>query len=253
MVRILNRVIEWTDRGIEYEADQRHAEIIARDAKISQSTKSVNTPGIKSASTLEEINLSKLLNPADGTLYRAIAARANYLSQDRSDIQFAVKELSRKMSNPNELDWLKIKRLAQYLTRVPRVVVKFNYQKHVSNITVWSDADWAGSGPGGSRMSTSGGVLMLGSHVIKHWATTQHTFALSSGESEYYALVKSASQSIGLQSMQNDINISHLGIEIKTDASAAIGIASRRGLGRVRHIEVAQLWIQEKVAQGKRN
>ena len=43
-IRILNRVIEWTDRGIEYEADQRHAEIIVRDARIGNSTKSVNTP-----------------------------------------------------------------------------------------------------------------------------------------------------------------------------------------------------------------
>ena len=92
--------------------------------KIGHSTKSVNTPGIKATSTLEEIDSSKPFNSVDSTLYRAIAARANYLSQDRSDIQFAVKELSRKMSNPNELDWLKIKRLAQYLFRVPRIVVK---------------------------------------------------------------------------------------------------------------------------------
>ena len=39
-------------------------------------------------------------------------------------------------------------------------------------------------------------------------------------------------------------------IDVKADASAAIVIASRRGLGRVRHIEVAQLWIQEKTANG---
>ncbi len=31
-------------------------------------------------------------------------------------------------------------------------------------------------------------------------------------------------------------------------ASAAIGIASRRGLGKVRHIELNQLWLQDKVA-----
>ena len=35
-----------------------------------------------------------------------------------------------------------------------------------------------------------------------------------------------------------------------TDASAAIGIASRRGLGKVRHIEVFQLWLQQRVANG---
>ena len=36
-------------------------------------------------------------------------------------------------------------------------------------------------------------------------------------------------------------------VQIMTDASAAIGIASRRGTGKVRHIEVNQLWLQDKV------
>ena len=36
-----------------------------------------------------------------------------------------------------------------------------------------------------------------------------------------------------------------------TDASAAKGIASRRGIGKVRHIEVHQLWIQYTVAKGE--
>ena len=38
---------------------------------------------------------------------------------------------------------------------------------------------------------------------------------------------------------------------VHTDASAAKGIASRRGLGKVRHIEVSQLWLQEKVMRGE--
>ena len=37
---------------------------------------------------------------------------------------------------------------------------------------------------------------------------------------------------------------------IRTDASAAKGMASRAGLGEVRHLEVSQLWLQEKVAKG---
>ena len=39
-------------------------------------------------------------------------------------------------------------------------------------------------------------------------------------------------------------------VVLNTDASAAIGIASRRGLGKVRHIEVSQLWLQQRVASG---
>ena len=30
VVRILNRVVQWDDSGIKYEADQRHAEIIVK-------------------------------------------------------------------------------------------------------------------------------------------------------------------------------------------------------------------------------
>ena len=41
-----------------------------------------------------------------------------------------------------------------------------------------------------------------------------------------------------------------VGIQISTDASAAIGIASRRGCGKVRHIEVSQLWLQSRVNSG---
>ena len=38
---------------------------------------------------------------------------------------------------------------------------------------------------------------------------------------------------------------------IRTDASAAKGIATRKGLGKVRHIEVNQLWLQDRVAVGE--
>jgi len=39
-------------------------------------------------------------------------------------------------------------------------------------------------------------------------------------------------------------------IRVNTDASAAKGIANRKGLGKVRHIEVNQVWVQDRVAKG---
>ena len=36
-----------------------------------------------------------------------------------------------------------------------------------------------------------------------------------------------------------------------TDSSVALGISKRRGLGKVRHIELNQLWIQDKVISGE--
>ena len=54
---------------------------------------------------------------------------------------------------------------------------------------------------------------------------------------------------MGVQSVLRDLGY-EVKIRIRTDASAAKGIASRRGLGKVRHIEVSQLWLQEKVTTG---
>jgi len=74
--------------------------------------------------------------------------------------------------------------------------------------------------------------------------------ALSSGEAEYYGMVKGASMALGVRSMLADLGV-NLQIRLRTDASAAKGIASRRGLGKIRHIEVNQLWLQEKVNSGE--
>ena len=98
-----------------------------------------------------------------------------------------------------------------------------------------------------TRKSTSGGVAMLGCHCIKTWSDI---IALSSGEPEYYGHVRGASQAIGIKSMLHDMCVD-TDIEINTDASAAKGIASRKGVGRVRHIEVHQLWVPEKVSKGE--
>ena len=88
---------------------------------------------------------------------------------------------------------------------------------------------------------------MLGEHCIKSWSRTQGVVALSSGEAEYYGTSKGGSEAFGLRGLAQDIRPS-MSIEMESDASAAIGIASRRGIGKVRHIEVSQLWLQQRAA-----
>ena len=123
----------------------------------------------------------------------------------------------------------------------------FGYQRHPSEITAWSDSEFAGCQK--SRKSTSARVVMLGGHVIKSWATNQAVLALSSGEGEYYGIVKAASVALGIRSLAADMGIEYTKpIAIKSDASAAIGISNRIGVGKIRHIEVTQLWVQNKVA-----
>jgi hypothetical protein len=175
-------------------------------------------------------------------------ARANYLSQDRSDIRFAVKELSRHMAKPRIGDIESAKRLAKYRMGKPRAICHFRRQNKPGFIEGWSDSDWAGCLE--TRKSTSGGLLKFGMHVLKAWSITQNVIATSSGEAEFYAMVKAASQSLGMKVMLNDMGIK-VQVKIITDATAAKGIAHRKGLGTGRHLEVGQLWIQDKIARGE--
>ena len=89
----------------------------------------------------------------------------------------------------------------------------------------------------------------MGSHVIKCWSKTQTTVALSSAESELTGICQAACEALGLQAILKDLGL-HVKVRVHSDAAAAIGICRRRGLGRVRHLAVADLWVQDRLRSG---
>ena len=84
---------------------------------------------------------------------------------------------------------------------------------------------------------------------MKTWATTQTVVALSSGEAEYYGVAKGLCEALGIKGIAKDMGLD-LTIELHTDSSAAKGIATRKGLGKVKHLETRTLWVQDKVDAG---
>ena len=88
---------------------------------------------------------------------------------------------------------------------------------------------------------------MWGSHLIKAWSTIHTVVSSSSCEADSYGMVNGACVRIGFQAVLKALNI-ECSIVLKSDASAAIAIASLHGLGKVRHIEVANFG--EKVRPG---
>ena len=182
------------------------------------------------------------LSPAAATQYRGLTARANYIAQDRAEIQFAVKELCRCMSTPNNDSWDKLKRLARYLAGRPRAVSIFAWQEKTDVLDIYSDANWAGCKA--SRKSTSGGTALWGGVCLKSYSKTQGTIAQSSAESELIAVVKAACEAIGSVALADDLGIK-LRVRLHIDAAAALGILERQGVGRVRHLDIGVLWLQE--------
>ena len=94
---------------------------------------------------------------------------------------------------------------------------------------------------------------MIGAHLIKSWSVSQGALALSSAEAELYAMVEAVTRVKGLMTLAFEVgfrglsNVIHLG----TDSSAAKSFVSRRGLGKMRHLEIRDLWLQKEVAEGK--
>lgn len=122
----------------------------------------------------------------------------------------------------------------------------FSGSGSIHEIEVHADSNWAACLD--TRISVSAGVIMCAGGVVKTWSRDQNFQSLSSAEAELYAANLGAQQAIGVQTMLKEMGI-NAEIVLNVDASAAIGILSRRGLGKMRHIHVNELWLQQKLAK----
>ena len=114
----------------------------------------VSTPGENVVATDQD---DKPLSEHDASRYRAMAARANYLAADRTDLMYATKEICRSMATPTEGAWKKLKRLGRYLLGNGRLTTHYAWQGEEEMVTSFSDSDWAGCKV--TAKSTSGGVI----------------------------------------------------------------------------------------------
>ena len=65
--------------------------------------------------------------------------------------------------------------------------------------------------------------MHVGRHTVNPWSATHQLVSLSTGEAEFYSLVKGASVGMGLQAMLRELEVD-LSVRVKTDASAAVGM-----------------------------
>lgn len=89
---------------------------------------------------------------------------------------------------------------------------------------------------------------MLGRHLLKCLSRTRATVALSSAEAELYAAVKALAETLGPKSLLKDFGQA-VARHVLGDASAAIEIIKRQGLGKRRHVDTSYLWVQQASAE----
>ena len=247
--RVLNRIItlESHPRRAIIEPDARHAQIIVKELGLEQA-KAVETPAEKLSSDKQMADANAApVGKHEEQLYRSIVMRASYLAQDSPDLSEAVKSLARYMKEPNQAHFSRLKRLGRFLKGHALLRNVMYPQETPNRLEVLEDSDHAGCAV--TRKSTTGLAVMFGKHCIKHLSNLQSTIALSSGESEYYALVKAAQVGLGVKAMLEDLGVMTT-LSIHSDSSAARGHVGRLGLGKMRHIQTRYLWVQERIRDG---
>ena len=115
--------------------------------------------------------------------------------QERCEVQFAVKDLARRMQQPNTKNMQALIHLVRFLKGSPRCLIVYNRQVEQPTVDVFSDSDWAGCAK--TRRSTSSSFVMLGRHLFASSATTQKVVATSSGEAEFLRVDEECIESSG--------------------------------------------------------
>ena len=94
---------------------------------------------------------------------------------------------------------------------------------------------------------------MLRKHCIKTRSASQGAVALSSAQAEFYGMIEGATRAKGLLSLAGEMGFGGLSnvVYLGTDSSAAKSFISRKGLGKMMHTEIRDLWLQKEVMDGK--
>ena len=214
----------------------------------------------------------KELDATQSALYRKFVGILLYMAQDRPDIQFSIRGLSSKMSTPTHKVYKhlvhtvmclrKAKDYHMVYRKTPRGMSHLreavrsgshDYSSVVDSqehcVECNSDSDWAGCK--GTRKSTSSGNMFLDGQLLYSFSRTQKTVALSSGEAEYYASASSASDAVLVKEVVEFLSQKKAQLHLFLDSSAARGVIARRGVGRIKHIQIRTLFLQDLHKQGK--
>ena len=199
---------------------------------------------------------SEELSPEAASRYRSTLGKLGWLVQTRGDLCYFHSLLSRGQSCPRAVHEECMRKVLRWLLEVPDLVQVFqkDFEAEPGKATLsgYSDANWASERSTG-RKSTSGGVIYLNGNCIKTYSRLQPIVALSSAESELFAMVEMARELIGLGQLISHV-FDHVTspLDLATDSASARQVSMMSGfLRRMRHVDLRLCFLQDKVENGE--
>ena len=199
---------------------------------------------------------SEVLSPEACARFRSTLGKLGWLVQTRGDLCYYHSMLARGQACPRAVHEDCMRRVLRWLLECPDLVQVFRKDPALPQgracLLGYSDANWASERSTG-RKSTSGGVVYLNGNAVKCYSRLQPIVALSSAESELFALTEAAKELLGLKQL-----FEHLFDEVAsplpllTDSSSARQVGQMTGfLRRLRHVDLRLCFLQDRVEAGQ--
>ena len=269
----LKRKFEQDLKGVKVTQDIKYSEHLISLLSLSKAH-GKHTP---MPQTIVPAGAGKVLDAAMHGLYRRCIGILLYLSAERPDLQYGVKVLSSRCSQPTMSDMGLLKHLVRYLKLYPVVPIylekcspgrtlfqKWAHQDSMEQcdfktfpsgaehvVEVVTDADWGSKAFTESR-SVSAYCVFINGNLCHTGTKVQKVIALSSAESELMGTLLGVSEAIFVTNMVKFMcgPMARVRLVHYVDNSATRAIVQKDGLGRTRHIELGWLWIQKAHRKG---
>ena len=152
--------------------------------------------------------------------YRSLVGTALCVGEDRPETQYATKEAARFMSGPTRVARCMLKRLCKYCSEAPK---KCQVRSGRSQMRI-GQGNWRDC----ARRRVDGFTL-----VIICWRRIRR-------HSRYISSTKGAAHALEVRSAMVEYGMT-FNVVCETDASGGLAMATRSGVGRVRHLDARLL------------
>jgi hypothetical protein len=183
-----------------------------------------------------------LLDDEMKSLLRQVIGVLHYVQGDYKLVQFALRGVAVEADKATESTMAKLKHLVHYLLGCGGHVQVTKPDASKPLIQAWSDSDWAGDRA--TRKSVDCVVIKVYGAIVHVSSKGQMAIAQSSAEAERGGAHRAGLYATDIQNAWHEMYEDCLPIELLMDSSAGKIMAVRRGKGRVRHLEVRQLYLQ---------
>ena len=233
----------------------KHLDQLCKLLHLSKRLQNKRSPG---HSEIETPDTTEELNQHDASVYRSCIGILLYLSPDLPQCQYVIRYLSTCASRPTHKAMVVLKHLIGYMAGHADQYVSLkwkgmhsglmrDYECEEPVLEIYSDADWAADR--NTRRSVSGSGIFFGGCLIYSSSRTQKIVSLSSAESETYAAASAVMDAILIRTILCWVLQIRILMYLYLDSSAARGVLSRRGVGRLRHLSCRVLWLQNLVVE----